>query len=127
MAMKEFSIGGIPVVDENGTLKGIVTNRDLRFEKVNSRSILEVMTSENLVTAAQGTTLQEAEGILQENKIEKLPVVDNNNKLVGLISINVFLLISSCVVKLSPSSAIILFDLISLFYLLTFLRYSQRV
>ena len=86
MAMKEFSIGGIPVVDENGILKGIVTNRDLRFEKVNSRSILEVMTSENLVTAAQGTTLQEAEGILQENKIEKLPVVDNNNKLVGLIT-----------------------------------------
>ena len=64
MAMKEFSIGGIPVVDDNGILKGIVTNRDLRFEKVNSRSILEVMTSEKLVTAAQGTTLQEAEGIL---------------------------------------------------------------
>ncbi|MBP6074159.1 MAG: IMP dehydrogenase [Flavobacterium sp.] len=85
-AMKEFSIGGIPVVDENGILKGIVTNRDLRFEKVNSRSILEVMTSEKLVTAAQGTTLQEAEGILQENKIEKLPVVDNHNKLVGLIT-----------------------------------------
>ena len=85
-AMKEFSIGGIPVVDENGILKGIVTNRDLRFEKVNSRSILEVMTSEKLVTAAQGTTLQEAEGILQENKIEKLPVVDNQNKLVGLIT-----------------------------------------
>jgi IMP dehydrogenase len=86
MAMKEFSIGGIPVVDENGILKGIVTNRDLRFEKINTRSILEVMTSEKLVTAAQGTTLQEAEGILQENKIEKLPVVDNNNKLVGLIT-----------------------------------------
>jgi IMP dehydrogenase len=85
-AMKEFSIGGIPVVDENGILKGIVTNRDLRFEKVNSRSILEVMTSEKLVTAAQGTTLQEAEGILQENKIEKLPVVDHQNKLVGLIT-----------------------------------------
>ena len=67
MAMQEYSIGGIPVVDENGILKGIVTNRDLRFEKVNSRSILEVMTSENLVTAAQGTTLQEAEGILQKN------------------------------------------------------------
>jgi IMP dehydrogenase len=85
-AMKEFSIGGIPVVDENGILKGIVTNRDLRFEKVNSRSILEVMTSDKLVTAAQGTTLQEAEGILQENKIEKLPVVDHQNKLVGLIT-----------------------------------------
>jgi IMP dehydrogenase len=58
----------------------------LRFEKVNTRNIVEVMTSKNLVTAAQGTTLQEAEGILQENKIEKLPVVDNNNKLVGLIT-----------------------------------------
>jgi IMP dehydrogenase len=81
-AMKEFSIGGIPVVDENGILKGIVTNRDLRFEKQNSRSILEVMTSQNLVTAAEGTTLQEAEGILQENKIEKLPVVDAKNWLV---------------------------------------------
>lgn len=86
MLMKEHGIGGIPVVDENGTLKGIVTNRDLRFEKINSRSILEVMTSENLVTAAEGTTLQEAEGILQQNKIEKLPVVDKNYKLVGLIT-----------------------------------------
>ena len=84
--MKEFSIGGIPVVDEAGILKGIVTNRDLRFEKVNSRSILEVMTTENLVTAAKGTTLQEAEGILQKNKIEKLPVVDVNFKLIGLIT-----------------------------------------
>ena len=85
-AMREFSIGGIPVVAENGILKGIVTNRDLRFEKVNQRSILEVMTTEKLVTAAKGTTLQEAEGILQENKIEKLPVVDENYKLIGLIT-----------------------------------------
>ena len=84
--MKEHGIGGIPIVDENGKLKGIVTNRDLRFEKVNLRSILEVMTTENLVTAAVGTTLQEAEGILQKNKIEKLPVVDENYKLVGLIT-----------------------------------------
>ena len=86
LAMKEYGIGGIPVVDEDGLLKGIVTNRDLRFEKVNSRSILEVMTSENLVTAAQGTTLVEAESILQENKIEKLPVVDGQNNLIGLIT-----------------------------------------
>ena len=85
-AMREYGIGGIPVVDENGTLKGIVTNRDLRFEKVNTRSILEVMTTKNLVTAAEGTTLQEAEGILQQNKIEKLPVVNKDFKLVGLIT-----------------------------------------
>jgi IMP dehydrogenase len=84
--MREFSIGGIPVVDENGILKGIVTNRDLRFEKINSRSILEVMTAENLITAEEGTTLQQAEGILQQNKIEKLPVIDKNYKLVGLIT-----------------------------------------
>ncbi len=84
--MKEHGIGGIPVVDEHGILKGITTNRDLRFEKVNSRPITEVMTHKKLVTAAVGTTLQEAEGILQENKIEKLPVVDQNYKLVGLIT-----------------------------------------
>ncbi|MBP6373446.1 MAG: IMP dehydrogenase [Flavobacterium sp.] len=84
--MKEHGIGGIPVVDEHGILKGITTNRDMRFEKENSRPITEVMTSKDLVTAAVGTTLQEAEGILQENKIEKLPVVDQNYKLVGLIT-----------------------------------------
>ena len=84
--MKEHSIGGIPVVDEQGTLKGIVTNRDLRFEKNNQRPITEVMTSDNLVTAKEGTSLLDAEGILQENKIEKLPVVDDNYKLVGLIT-----------------------------------------
>lgn len=84
--MKEHSIGGIPVVDAEGTLKGIVTNRDLRFEKNNDRPITEVMTSEHLVTAKEGTSLLDAEEILQKNKIEKLPVVDNNNKLVGLIT-----------------------------------------
>jgi IMP dehydrogenase len=84
--MKEHSIGGIPVIDENGLLIGIVTNRDLRFEKNNDRKISEVMTSENLVTTKVGTSLKEAEGILQENKIEKLPVVTNDNKLVGLIT-----------------------------------------
>ncbi len=84
--MAEYSIGGIPIVDDQGILKGIVTNRDLRFEKNNNRPIIEVMTSENLVTAGKGTSLQDAEGILQENKIEKLPVVDENNKLIGLIT-----------------------------------------
>jgi len=84
--MKEYKIGGIPVVDENQQLKGIVTNRDLRFEKNISKPIVEVMTSKNLVTANDGTDLNTAEGILQSNKIEKLPVVDSNNKLVGLIT-----------------------------------------
>ncbi|NAS32765.1 IMP dehydrogenase [Flavobacteriaceae bacterium R38] len=84
--MKEHSIGGIPIVDNNGFLKGIVTNRDLRFEKNNDRPIIEVMTSENLVTVSEGTSLMDAEGILQENKIEKLPVVNDENKLVGLIT-----------------------------------------
>ncbi|SFW49222.1 IMP dehydrogenase [Sinomicrobium oceani] len=84
--MAEHSIGGIPIVDENGYLKGIVTNRDLRFEKNDHRPIVEVMTSENLVTVGEGTSLIDAEGILQENKIEKLPVVNKENKLVGLIT-----------------------------------------
>ncbi len=84
--MREHSIGGIPIVDEEGKLLGIVTNRDLRFEKNNDRPISEVMTSENLVTVAEGTSLEEAEGILQENKIEKLPVVNSEDKLVGLIT-----------------------------------------
>ena len=85
-SMREHSIGGIPIVDKAGKLIGIVTNRDLRFEKNNDRPISEVMTSENLVTVAEGTSLAEAEDILQENKIEKLPVVDDNYKLVGLIT-----------------------------------------
>lgn len=84
--MREHSIGGIPIVDEDGKLLGIVTNRDLRFEKNLERPISEVMTSENLVTVAEGTSLEEAEGILQENKIEKLPVVNSQEKLVGLIT-----------------------------------------
>ncbi|MCL4124613.1 UNVERIFIED_CONTAM: hypothetical protein GTU68_015838 [Idotea baltica] len=85
-AMKEFSIGGIPIVDAAGKLLGIVTNRDLRFEKNNERPISEVMTSENLVTTSEGTSLTQAEDILQESKIEKLPVVDDNYKLIGLIT-----------------------------------------
>jgi IMP dehydrogenase len=84
--MAENKIGGIPVVDENGILKGIVTNRDLRFEKINSRPITEVMTSQNIVTTKKSQDLKEAESILQERKIEKLPVVDDNGKLVGLIT-----------------------------------------
>ena len=84
--MREHSIGGIPIVDDKGKLIGIVTNRDLRFEKKNDRPISEVMTSQNLVTVAEGTSLEEAEGILQENKIEKLPVVNSQDKLVGLIT-----------------------------------------
>ncbi|WP_422860492.1 IMP dehydrogenase [Flagellimonas sp. S174] len=85
-SMKEHSIGGIPIVDDEQKLIGIVTNRDLRFEKNEERSISEVMTSENLVTVSEGTSLTEAEVILQENKIEKLPVVNDDNKLVGLIT-----------------------------------------
>ncbi|MDO4727528.1 MAG: IMP dehydrogenase [Bacteroidota bacterium] len=85
-AMREYSIGGIPIVDENRILKGIVTNRDLRFERDNSRVLTEVMTSENLITAQEGTTLDQAEIILQENKIEKLPVVNAQYQLVGLIT-----------------------------------------
>jgi IMP dehydrogenase len=84
--MKEFGIGGIPIVDENKILKGIITNRDLRFEKDNTRPIIEVMTSKNLITVAEGTSLEQAEVVLQGHKIEKLPVVDVNYKLVGLIT-----------------------------------------
>lgn len=85
-AMREYGIGGIPIVDENKILKGIVTNRDLRFEKNGSRPIIEVMTSQNLVTVAEGTSLIEAEVVLQGHKIEKLPVVNDKNELVGLIT-----------------------------------------
>ena len=84
--MREYSIGGIPVVDANLKLIGIVTNRDLRFEKDFTRRIEDVMTSENLVTVAAGTSLKQAEIILQDNKIEKLPVVSKDNTLVGLIT-----------------------------------------
>ncbi|HEY5687564.1 MAG TPA: IMP dehydrogenase [Yeosuana sp.] len=85
-SMAEHGIGGIPIVDETRTLKGIVTNRDLRFEHDNSRPIIEVMTSKNLVTASVGTSLQDAEIILQQYKIEKLLIVDEDYKLSGLIT-----------------------------------------
>jgi len=84
--MSEYHIGGIPVVDENNRLVGIVTNRDLRFERRLDRKIDDVMTKENLVTTHQQTDLSAAAQILQENKIEKLPVVDKDNRLVGLIT-----------------------------------------
>ncbi len=84
--MHEYHIGGIPVVDDNGILKGIVTNRDLRFERNPSRKVDEVMTSENLVTTTQSTNLEEAAEILQRHKIEKLPVVDSDYKLIGLVT-----------------------------------------
>jgi IMP dehydrogenase len=84
--MKEYSIGGIPVIDIDKKLKGIVTNRDLRFEKNLNRPIREVMTTDNIVTTTDGTDLSTAEEILQENKIEKLPVVDTNYRLIGLIT-----------------------------------------
>ena len=84
--MAEFKIGGIPVVNASKNLIGIITNRDLRFEKDNDRLIDEVMTKESLITASPETTMEEAESILQEHKIEKLPVVNSNGLLVGLIT-----------------------------------------
>ncbi|MDE5728167.1 MAG: IMP dehydrogenase [Duncaniella sp.] len=84
--MKEYHIGGIPVVDEDRKLVGIVTNRDLRFEQNPARRIDEVMTTENLITTNQTTDLEEASRILQQHKIEKLPVVDAEGKLIGLVT-----------------------------------------
>jgi IMP dehydrogenase len=84
--MKKYKIGGIPIIDGNNTLVGILTNRDLRFETKLGRPVTDLMTSSNLVTVAVGTTLEQAKEILQRNKIEKLPVVDEHNKLAGLIT-----------------------------------------
>jgi len=84
--IKEFKIGGIPVVDKSNKLVGIVTNRDLRFERTPSRQISEVMTKENLITVNEFTSFEKAEIILQKYKIEKLPVVDKDYHLIGLIT-----------------------------------------
>ncbi len=84
--MQQNRIGGIPIVNDEHQLVGILTNRDLRFETGFSKSVAEVMTSENLITAPEGTNLQQAESILQQHKIEKLPVIDKSGKLVGLIT-----------------------------------------
>jgi len=84
--MSEYKIGGIPVVDDKRNLVGIVTNRDLRFEADHTRLIDQIMTKENIITAKPGTNLEEAAKILQKYKIEKLPVIDKDGKLVGLIT-----------------------------------------
>lgn len=85
--MSRYRISGVPIVDDDKRLVGILTNRDLRFEDDYDRPIEEVMTEENLVTAPEGTTLEEAKSVLQKHKIEKLPLVDENNVLKGLITI----------------------------------------
>ncbi|MEY4542937.1 MAG: hypothetical protein RL411_1014 [Bacteroidota bacterium] len=84
--MRDHKIGGIPVVNDNNQLVGIITNRDLRFEKDLDKKVSDVMTRENLITAALGTDLKGAQEILEKYKIEKLPIVDGDNKLVGLIT-----------------------------------------
>ena len=84
--MKKYKIGGIPIVSKTGKLVGIVTNRDLRFEKDNLKKLSEVMTNKNLITAKAGTSMSQAEEILQTHKIEKLPVVDSKGILMGLIT-----------------------------------------
>ena len=84
--MTDNKIGGIPIINDSGKLTGIITNRDLRFEKDLTQGVSSVMTTQNLITAAKGTDMSKAEDILQEYKIEKLPVVDEEGKLVGLIT-----------------------------------------
>ncbi len=84
--MRRYSIGGIPITDKKGKLVGILTNRDLRFETNLGRKVKEIMTKRNLVTAPAGTTLEMAQAILQQRKIEKLPVVDKDFRLVGLLT-----------------------------------------
>jgi IMP dehydrogenase len=84
--MREYKIGGIPVVDDQGRLKGIITNRDLRFQKDLSVPVEQIMTRENLITASEGITLEKAETVLQQYKIEKLPIINKKGKLIGLIT-----------------------------------------
>ncbi|MEM6800478.1 MAG: IMP dehydrogenase [Bacteroidota bacterium] len=84
--MAEHKIGGIPIVDDNNMLVGILTNRDLRFKQIDDRKVSELMTTENLITAPEGTTLELAEEIIRKNKVEKLPVVDKKGQLIGLIT-----------------------------------------
>jgi len=84
--MREFKIGGIPVIDGNGKLVGIITNRDLRFQKDMSIPIEKIMTKDNLITAPEGITLEQAEILLQDYKIEKLPIVNKKGKLTGLVT-----------------------------------------
>lgn len=93
--MRENRIGGIPIVDGDGKLAGILTNRDLRFEEDMNRKVSEVMTKENLITAPDGTDLKSAEIILRKTKVEKLPVVDKNGKLIGLITYRDILQVTS--------------------------------
>ena len=85
--MERYRISGVPIIDDDGVLVGILTNRDLRFETDTSQPVSALMTSRNLVTAPVGTTLEEAEAILHRNKIEKLPVVDHEGRLTGLITV----------------------------------------
>ena len=85
--MAKFRISGVPIVDDDNRLIGIITNRDMKFEEDMSRRIRDVMTTDNLITGLEGTTLSEAKSILQRNRIEKLPIVDDNYKLKGLITI----------------------------------------
>jgi IMP dehydrogenase len=85
--MERYRISGVPITDDQGILVGILTNRDLRFETDTTQSVSALMTARNLVTAPVGTTLEEAEAILHRNKIEKLPVVDADGRLKGLITV----------------------------------------